>query len=457
VKVNIERNILMKRIMINRRVVIVTLVLSCFSILIVQSVAVGQSKPEENKKPLVKQWKKQVVRQLSKDGKEKEIIAEGKILTETWNRVSVSPQLVYLPEIKKVMMLMSCDYDEMMFKRGNIDKSLLHHAMVLFSDDEGTTWSVPKYVHTDAKGKPAAGMALGLTYLGDGKLMLYTHEPHVRWFSDDYGKTWGNTVLIDPAPNKGRWMPWDPALVDRDPKTGKVVRIMETGYTGEASGTAEKLVTHSQAYVRFSNDEGRTWSKATRVPEWFGVDEVCPIRAKNGNIVATCRTDPIPENRKYHFDHFEGLGVSISKDNGHTWSKVKKLYDFGRHHANTLLMPNGDIVISYGVRLGSPNNADGYPQFGVEAVVSRDNGETWDMDNRYILATWAGKRKAPSSPGKFRRSGNWRYSPHTTSSILLPSGSILTAYGTGYRQSRKGFEPFYGPRDVGLVKWKINK
>ena len=96
-----------------------------------------------------------------------------------------------------------------------MDKSMLHHAMVLFSNDEGETWTDPVYVHTGADGRPDCGLSQALTYLGGGKLMMYTHEPRVRWFSDDYGKTWDKTVPIAPAPNGQKWMPWDPALVDR--------------------------------------------------------------------------------------------------------------------------------------------------------------------------------------------------------------------------------------------------
>ena len=56
----------MKQIITNWRVLIVTLISSFLSILAVQTVALGQPKPEENKKPLVKQWKKHVIRQQRK-------------------------------------------------------------------------------------------------------------------------------------------------------------------------------------------------------------------------------------------------------------------------------------------------------------------------------------------------------------------------------------------------------
>jgi hypothetical protein len=83
--------------------------------------------------------------------------------------------------------------------------------------------------------------------------------------------------------------------------------------------------------------------------------------------------------------------------------------------------------------------------------------ESWDMDNRYVLDSWVGKTKAVSLPEEIIKSGSWTGAPHTTSSILLPTGSILTAYGTHYRAVEEGWEPFYGPRDTGLVKWDIDQ
>jgi hypothetical protein len=58
-----------------------------------------------------------------------------------------------------------------------------------------------------------------------------------------------------------------------------------------------------------------------------------------------------------------GGGKELSLD-------VKKLYDWGRHHPSLLLMPNHDIVMTYVVRKGYVDMPDGYPQFGIEAVVS---------------------------------------------------------------------------------------
>ena len=387
------------------------------------------------------QWEKHVISQLSKDGSETEIPAEGQILTESWNRAVAVPYIRYMPEKDRLIMLISVDYE---------GDPYLHDAMVLFSDDRGVTWSDPENLHTNAEGKSDTGMGYSLTYLGEGKLMVYTWHPHVRWFSYDYGKTWGDTVPFEsPYPDRELY-PWDPAMVDKDPETGKIVRIAETGYT-----VSEDRLT-SQGHMRFSTDEGRTWSEAVTAPEWYGVNEIYPIRAQNGDIVVTCRTDPPEEYRKYKFDHYEGLGVSISKDNGYTWSKINQLHDWGRHHASLAMLPNNDILLTYTVRMGYPDTDDGYPQFGVEAAVSRDNGETWDLDHRYILAKWAGNRKNVSDPAKKLKAGAWMSGSQGTSTVVFPDGSILTAYGTAYRAEEKGWEPYYGPRDIGLVKWNID-
>jgi len=170
------------------------------------------------------------------------------------------------------------------------------------------------------------------------------------------------------------------------------------------------------------------------------------VRAKNGDLVAACRTDFRGKFRT-EVDHYEGLAVSVSKDNGYTWSSPNRLYDWGRHHPSMVVLPNADVVMTYVVRRGYPDTAEGFPQFGIEAVVSHDNGQTWDLDHRYVLASWAGNRKGPTC---------WWASSQATSSVLLPDGSILTAFGTGYR-AQSGPDGLPTPRDVGLIQWRANK
>jgi hypothetical protein len=375
-------------------------------------------------------WQPHSVRQINGGAAEIAIPAKLQILTESWNRVVAVPYLVYMPEKNRLLMLVGCDYP--------------HRAMVMWSGDRGVNWSKPAYLHVDAEGKPDIGMCVGLAYLGQGKVMA--NEGDRRWVSTDFGKTW--TSVGNPAASNGKtWSEWDPPLIDKDAATGQITRLM--------SYCSDNLQPdgHFQGYIRFSTDEGATWHGEIKVPEMYAVNEVAFVRAKNGDIIAACRNDnPARFMKQEWLDHYNGLGVSLSKDNGKTWSKLNMLYEWGRHHPSMLLMPNGDVVMTYVVRLGYVRDAEGFPQFGVEAVVSHDNGQSWDLDHRYLLHTWAGNRKGPSEckPGP----QEWWASSQATSSVLLPDGSIMTVFGTGYRsQADKNNQST--PRDVGLVQWRL--
>ncbi len=350
--------------------------------------------------------------------------AKFQLFTEGWNRRVLQPYMVYMPENKRLLMSFSVE----------------GHVMLTSSDDMGKTWSkIRRLADNDEK---EIGDGLGLTYLGKGKLFLQRYSD-TRIVSNDYGQSWPQTLSIPSTPDGKPLYQWDPLLVDKDEKTGKITRLMQGGWspTGIPLGSASGK--YAQAYAAFSSDEGLSWNKVIKVPEWYGSSEMTFVRAKNGDIVAACRLDNEDRFLKEN-DEYGGMGISISKDNGYTWSAVKPLFTWGRHHASMVLMPNGAIVMTYIVRRGYPATSDGYPQFGIEAVVSRDNGRTWDLDHRYILTTWSGKIKG---------SLGWYGDPQNSSSVLLPDGSILTAYGTGCNvKSTEG----YFPRDIGLIQWRMN-
>jgi hypothetical protein len=374
-------------------------------------------------------WRPHQVRHLNGTAGEFSLEARFQIVTESWDRVVAVPYIVHMPKKDRLLMLVGCDYP--------------HRSFVLTSNDRGATWTDPRPARVGDDGKPSIGLGTSLANLGGGKLIFYESgsvgagQPS-RWFSPDHGRTWGNPVTLAPTSDKKPWNIWDSPLVDRHPKTGKIIQLAETGY--KQSGTS------SQAYIRFSTDEGQTWGKSIQVPQWHGVNEVNLFRAGNGDLLAACRTDVPLRMKGKTLDHYEGLGISISKDDGRTWSAVKKLYDHGRHHPSLILMPNRDIVMTYVVRLGYVDDKNGFPRFGIEAVVSHDHGVTWDLDHRYLLHVWSGKRKGKTY---------WWPSSQATSTVLLPDGAILTAFGTGYR-IKAGKDSPQAPRDVGLIQWRLN-
>lgn len=392
------------------------------------------------------EWQSQQVTVSSGDNLNSVPPANCRIITERFERRMCLPYIVYMPERDRLLLLVSCDSP--------------CRPMLMSSDDRGETWTDPcPMIPENAQGKSCLGIAL--TYMGNGRaaasVSVYPSSDacRSRIFSQDYGATWSDPIPI-PLTSAGQDLhPWDPWLVDTDPASGSAIRIAETGYT---HSNDVPYGGRSQAFIRFSDDGGVTWSDEIAPPTWDGVDEVFLCRAANGDIVASCRLNP-PHEYWQEIDHYEGLGASRSRDNGHTWSDVNVLYPWGRHHASIVLLPDGDIVMSHVVRKGYPDTSDGYPQFGIEAVISRDHGASWDMPHRYILAQWRGNTRGedPELERQFRAKWpRWWASGQSTSTTLLPDATILTAFGTGYR-SRPSDSGECSPKDVGLVKWRVGQ
>lgn len=351
-------------------------------------------------------------------------------VNETWNGENTQmPYLAYLPDKKRLLLLVEC-------------RQPIVTAFIT-SDDFSQTWGERKWLSTDSAGKPNAA-AVGLTYLGNGQLLAYPENVATgQWRSLDYGETWTKAAVQDTVNERNVW---DPLLVVPDSQTS-VKKLVEASYRPTDKPRGSPARDHSQAYLRSSTDEGRTWSSEVKVPQWLGVNEVSLIVAGNGDWVAACRIDEPPSfSRKPYPDLYSGLAVSVSKDQGKTWSKRNALFDFGRHHPSMVVLSDGRLLMTYVVRAGHPQTDSGFPQYGIEGVISNDHGQTWEVDHRYVLASWVGNIPVDAGP-----SHGW-CSPQSTSTVLLPDGSILTAFGIGLRN--KPGDPVW-LMDVALVKWRL--
>ena len=58
------------------------------------------------------------------------------------------------------------------------------------------------------------------------------------------------------------------------------------------------------------------------MPQWEAVSEVALLRAANGHLVAAAGPIRRPGCNRETIDHTEGFGISISTDDGRTWSEV---------------------------------------------------------------------------------------------------------------------------------------
>ena len=197
--------------------------------------------------------------------------------------------------------------------------------------------------------------------------------------------------------------------------------------------------------LRWSSDGGRTWDKEVAPKEWFredeyhgkslirGVSEGSLVRAANGWLVAALRTDiparylDVPNN-----DSLEGTGVSISKDNGVTWSPIQVLYEAGRHHPHLLRLPNGDLLMVLIVRVDVQGGRLASYRRGLEAIISHDNGLTWDLAHKYVLDDY-----------EFYDGVEWFNGEcGHCSTTLLDNGLVLSAYAK------------YLTKGTSLILWK---
>ena len=302
--------------------------------------------------------------------------------------------------------------------------------VITFSPDKGDTWSDFTEL-PDTFGRPTM-----TAYLGKGNIAMLA----LGLFSSDYGRTWPEKVAPQTAGNGGSFLAEGNPLVDFYTR-GLAVRVAQTGGSFGPAGTGWVPENPTIPLLRWSTDGGRTWANERSPPEWFwkdtfegktyarGISEGSLVRAKNGWLVAALRTDVPAKFIVTHHDNMEGIGVSISKDDGRTWSPVKILFGAGRMHPNVMVLTNGDVVMTFIVRQDIGDDLD-YASFrrGCEAIVSHDNGLTWNVDEKYILDEWeffTGPFVTYPGVGSGLMG---TFCGHTCSTVLN-DGSILTAYG----------------------------
>jgi hypothetical protein len=148
----------------------------------------------------------------------------------------------------------------------------------------------------------------------------------------------------------------------------------------------------------------------------------------SGRMLAAIRYQydaPMPEDlvsldvlNTYRVDFLKNVAVAESDDDGRTWSVPRVVTRFNEAPGDLVQMPDGTVVISY-----QQKNAPS----GVRAIVSRDEGRSWEA-TAYMLGWWGAQGSGPSSS-----------SGGHTSSVVLRDGRILTV------------DNGWSPADNGLV------
>ncbi len=274
--------------------------------------------------------------------------------------------------------------------------------IILHCDDEGRTWSEPREISIHGT----------LVSLRGKKLMVCDDQVIV---SDDAGESWSEPEPFGPAR-----LPDGKACYHHGTMAVEGERVASIHcYTcppyGPTGWTAYSV-------LRLSNDLGRTWGDPIPLPPEWCTSEGSVTRAKDGALVASFRTAQALGLPSY-CDAWRRITTARSMDDGQTWTHHQVHFDYGKVHSELLTLSNGDIVMTYAVRMGE---LDGQMYHGVEAVLSHDHGKTWDWDKRFILFRWA-----------------MGQSMHSPVSVPLSDGRILTMFLYTYDAS-------YGQGSIGL-------
>jgi hypothetical protein len=255
----------------------------------------------------------------------------------------------------------------------------------------------------------ADGRVLCLVHSGDRSL----HTPLVT-LSADNGRSWEEPWELDVSamfPNKKAY-----ANRSHIPlQDGSVVFFFSDFF-------AQPLCT----WGALSRDGGRTLEACWHVGDYIGDQSF--VRLPSGKFLAAVRVfgELLPDKSAlpygYHPAWAQGLGggeahdylaITESMDQGRTWSPFRPLTRYGEVPSHLLCLADGRVLLTHGVRH--------YPM-GAQALLSADEGKTWDLEHRLMLA-WHGAPYCGSLP-------DWghAYPNGHPYSAQREDGKILTLY-----------------------------
>lgn len=238
------------------------------------------------------------------------------------------------------------------------------------SMDGGKTWQAPRVIvdsEVDDR-NPAAGLAtdgtLILAYHAQGSYNAQGHFDsslkHAQarlTLSSDGGFTWTPTHPLGYEPYSA-YSPYGHIVALPD---GTLFMPI---YGPQPGNVANEIAVRDGACLVRSYDNGQTWSDPSCIA--LGYNETALAILPNGDALAAVRSD----------DRGQMLAVCRSSDGGRTWSKPIQITAELEHPADLTVLTNGWILMVFGIR---------HDPLGIHALISRNNGHTWDV-RRLLVA-----------------------------------------------------------------------
>lgn len=268
---------------------------------------------------------------------------------------------------------------------------------MVFSSDEGKTWSKPVVVADDKfdDRNPAFGQAkdgtlvvgfwLANNYREDGRWDESLNQSST-WVtrSIDGGQTWSKPTEIDVTDLAGYGSPYGKIITM--PDGAMLMPIYGSGGRDETTG---KTRPGDFSYLYRSTDNGQTWSPYSTIGA-TRFNETGIVRLDTGEMLAAMRT-VAPD---------QDVWLSRSKDDGKTWSEPVKVTTRVVHPADLVQLPDGRVLLVSG---------DRRKPFGVIGIVG--SADKFDFANAFKLVDTAINTDCGYP-----------------SSIVLKDGKVMTAY-----------------------------
>ena len=192
------------------------------------------------------------------------------------------------------------------------------------------------------------------------------------------------------------------------------------------------------SHVIFSNDEGKTWTGPREVPLALTGDRHTGKYGPDGRLFISfrCRSPRHrAEGRPFEGDWVAWVGswedIAKGRDGQYSVRLKDNTKGYDTSYPGVELLPDGTLVMTYGQRLDLVEGCLVSYRWGCGALLSHDNGLTWDLAHETLINSFDHGDGSPMG-----------YSVGHTYSTLLDDGAVLTCYG------------YLRTKGMCLVKWQ---